>query len=113
MTTVTTRASQCGRPILSNDGRTMMVHIPITLRHQGGRKQVVTPAGAMPRVPTPSGVDNTIVKATVGAHRWRDMPESVAMPPSVTLPTQKPSTNPALAASCASPCSPHHHRGHP
>jgi hypothetical protein len=24
---------------LSQDGRTIMVHIPITLRHQGGRKQ--------------------------------------------------------------------------
>jgi hypothetical protein len=54
----------------------MTVHIPITLRHQGGRKQVVTPAGATPWIPTPSRVDNTIVKAIVRAHRWRDMLET-------------------------------------
>jgi hypothetical protein len=46
------------------------------LRHQGGRKQVVTPAGATPWIQTPSRVDNTIVKAIVRAHRWRDMLES-------------------------------------
>ena len=75
--TSTIHTGQYGRPTLSKDGRTMTVHIPITLRHQGGRKQVVTPAGATPWVPTPSRVDNTIVKAIVrAAHRWRDMLES-------------------------------------
>jgi hypothetical protein len=74
--TATIDAGQFGRPTLSRDGRTMIVHIPITLRHQGGRKQVVTPAGAAPWIPKPSRVDNTIVKAIVRAHRWRDMLES-------------------------------------
>jgi hypothetical protein len=72
----TMTVGQFGRPTLSKDGRTITVHIPITLRHQGGRKQVVTPAGATPWIPTPSRVDNTIVKAVVRAHRWRDMLES-------------------------------------
>jgi hypothetical protein len=53
-----------------------MVRIPITLRRQGGRKQVVTPAGATPWIPRPPRVDNTLVKAMVRAHRWRDMLES-------------------------------------
>ena len=74
--TATMHAGQFGRPTLSKDGRTITVHIPITLRHQGGRKQVVTPAGATPWITTPSRVDNTIVKAIVRAHRWRDMLES-------------------------------------
>ncbi len=74
--TATMKAGQFGRPILSKDGCTMTVHIPITLRHQRGRKQVVTPAGATPWIPTPSRVDNTIVKAIVRAYRWRDMLES-------------------------------------
>jgi hypothetical protein len=74
--TATVHAGQFGSPMLSKDGRTMTVHIPITLRHQGGRKQVVTPPGATPWIPTPSRVDNTIVKAIVRAHRWRDMLES-------------------------------------
>jgi hypothetical protein len=73
---VTIHTRQLGRPTLSKDGRSMTVHIPITLRHQGGRKQVVMPAGATPSIPTPSRVDNTIVKAIVRAHRWRDMLES-------------------------------------
>ena len=47
-TTATMIVGQFGRPTLSKDGRTMTVRIPITLRHQGGRKQVVTPADAIP-----------------------------------------------------------------
>ena len=74
--TATIHAGQYRRPTLSKDGRTMTVHIPIMLRRQGGRKQVVTPAGATPWITTPSRVDNTIVKAIVRAHRWRDMLES-------------------------------------
>ena len=74
--TSTTQARQFGRPILSKDGRTITVHIPITVRHHGGRKQVVTPAGATPWIPTPPRIDNTLVKAIVRAHRWRDMLES-------------------------------------
>jgi hypothetical protein len=69
-------AGQFGRPTLSKDGRTMTVRIPITLRHQGGQKRVVTPPGATPWIPTPSRVDSTIVKAIVRAHRWREMLES-------------------------------------
>ena len=72
----TVQVGQFGRPTLSKDGRTITVRIPITLRHQGGRKQVVTPAGAIPWIPTPRRVDNTLVKAIVRAHRWRDMLES-------------------------------------
>jgi hypothetical protein len=67
---------QFERPTLSRDGRTMVVRIPISLRRQGGRKQVVTPADATPWMPPPSRVDGTIVKALVRAHRWRSMLES-------------------------------------
>ena len=67
---------QFGRPTLSKDGRTISVHIPISMRHQGGRKQVVTSAGATPWIPIPPRINNTLVKAIVRAHRWRDMLES-------------------------------------
>jgi hypothetical protein len=70
------QVGQFGRAVLSKDGRTITVRIPITLRHQGDRKQVVTPAGATPWVPTSTRVDNTMVKALARAHRWRDMLES-------------------------------------
>jgi hypothetical protein len=74
--TANMKVAQFGRPTLSKDGRTITVHIPIKLRHQGGRKQVVTPAGATPWIPAPTRVDSTLVKAIVRAHRWRDMLES-------------------------------------
>ena len=54
----------------------MVVSIPISLRRQGGRKRVVTPAEAPPWSPPPTRVDNTIIKALVRAHRWRGMLES-------------------------------------
>ena len=73
--TATMRVGQFGRPTLSQDDCTITVHIPITLRHQGGRKQVVTPAGATPWIPTPPRIDNKLVKAIVRAHRWRKMLE--------------------------------------
>ena len=74
--TATIQVGQFGRPILSKDGRTITVHIPFTMRHQGGRKQVVTPAGVTPWIPASTRVDSTLVKAIVRAHRWRDMLES-------------------------------------
>ena len=74
--TSTIQVGQFDRPILSKDGRTITVHIPITLRHQGGRKQVVTPEGATPWIPIATRVDNTMVKALARAHRWRDLLES-------------------------------------
>jgi hypothetical protein len=74
--TPTMQVGQFGRPTLSKDGSTITVRIPISLRHQGGRKQVVTPAGATPWVPARTRVDSTMVKAIVRAHRWRDMLES-------------------------------------
>jgi hypothetical protein len=64
-----------GRPVLSRDGRTMVVRIPISFRRQKGRKQVVTPANAPPWS-SPPRVDTAMVKAIVRAHRWRDMLES-------------------------------------
>jgi hypothetical protein len=67
---------KCRRPTLSRDGRTILVHIPITMRHQGGRKKVVTPANATPWIPRAARIDSTLVKAVVRAHRWRDMLES-------------------------------------
>ena len=65
-----------GPPVLSRYGQTIKVHIPITLCLQGGRKQVVTPADAAPLIPRKSRIDNTLVKAIVRAHRWRDMLEA-------------------------------------
>ena len=64
------------RPKVSRDGRAMMVSIPISFCRQGGRRKVVTPSDALAWSPPPARIDNTIVKALVRAHRWRNMLEA-------------------------------------
>jgi hypothetical protein len=61
--------------IVSRDGRTATVSIPVTFRQRGGRKQILAPSGAAPWSPAPR-VDTALVKAVVRAHRWRQMLES-------------------------------------
>jgi hypothetical protein len=60
---------------ISKDGRTATVSIPTSFLQRGGRKQILTPAGAAPWSPAPR-VDTALVKAVVRAHRWRQMLES-------------------------------------
>lgn len=61
---------------LSQDGRTLTVSMPFTLKQYGGRKQVVTPRGAPEWAPARQRVDSTLVKALARAHRWHRMLES-------------------------------------
>lgn len=59
----------------TDDGRTLTVRVPLTLRKRGGRKQVVLPDGASWGAPR-ARIDNTMVKALARAHRWRRLLES-------------------------------------
>jgi hypothetical protein len=88
-----------GRPKLSRDARTMVVSIPISLRRQGGRKQVITPADTAPWPPPPPRIDNTIVKALVRAHRWRGMLEANLYASARDLVGPRSSTRPISVAS--------------
>jgi hypothetical protein len=97
--TATMQVGQFCRPTLSKDGRIMLVRIPMTLRQRGGRKYVVTPAGATPWISSPPRIDNTLVKANVRAHSWRDMLESGAYASVRDL--AKAEACPISAASCA------------
>jgi hypothetical protein len=60
----------------SGSATSTTVHIPITFRRRGGRKQVVTPDGAPVWAPRPPSVDSTLVKALARAFRWQRMLES-------------------------------------
>jgi hypothetical protein len=52
---------------------TLTIRIPIRLQRRGGRKLIITPEGA----PTPKPSRNeTVIKALVRAHRWRQKIES-------------------------------------
>jgi hypothetical protein len=50
--------------------------VPVTFRQQGGRKQIVTPSDATPWAKPAARIDNTLVKAMVRAHRWRELLET-------------------------------------
>jgi hypothetical protein len=70
-----TIAAQVIQTIVSNDGRTATVSIPVTFRQRGGRKQILAPPGTAPWSPAPRA-DTALIKAVVRAHRWRQMLES-------------------------------------
>jgi len=65
------------KPKLSNDGRTVTVRVPISIRRRGGRKLVLAPNGmAVMAVPVGRHIDNAMVKAIARAFRWREMLEN-------------------------------------
>ena len=59
----------------TDNGRTLVVRVPLTVRKRGGRKQVVMPEGASWGASRPR-VDNTMIKAIARAHRWKRLLES-------------------------------------
>ena len=61
---------------VSRDGARITVELPITFRKRGGRKQVISPAGAPDWAPARPQVATALVKAIARAHRWRAMLES-------------------------------------
>jgi hypothetical protein len=65
------------KPDLSDDGRTVTVRVPISIRRRGGRKLVLAPDGAeVTGAAVTRHVDNAVVKAVARAFRWREMLES-------------------------------------
>ncbi len=64
-----------GSAILTKDGRTLVVRVPLALHKRGGRKLVVTPEGTTWVPPRPR-IDSTIVKAIARAFRWRKLLET-------------------------------------
>jgi hypothetical protein len=70
-----TTASKIPKNGITNDGRTVTVHIPVSFRQRAGRKQILTPSGSAPWSPA-ARVDTALLKAIVRAYRWREMLES-------------------------------------
>lgn len=64
------------KPKLSEDGRTVTVRVPISIRKRGGRKLVLAPDGAEVTATVPRRTDNAMVKAIARAFRWREMMEN-------------------------------------
>jgi len=61
------------RAVLSDDGQTLTVFVPINFRKRGGRKLIIPPAGAPEPVYSPPQpkVNPPLVKALARAHRWK------------------------------------------
>ena len=65
------------KPKLSDDGRTVTVRVPISIRKRGGRRLVLAPNGDKVSAATiPRHVDNAMVKAIARAFRWRAISSS-------------------------------------
>jgi hypothetical protein len=59
------------------DGRTITVHIPMSIRRRGGRKLVLAPDGTTDTWAAPCRrIDNAMIKAVARAFRWREMLEN-------------------------------------
>jgi hypothetical protein len=63
------------KPKVMDDGRTVTVRVPISVRRRGGRKLVLTPTGASLAAPVHRRIDSAMVKAIARAFRWREMLE--------------------------------------
>lgn len=60
-----------------DDGRTVTVRVPISIRRRGGRKLVLAPDGMnVTKAPVARHIDSAMVKAIARAYRWREMLES-------------------------------------
>lgn len=53
----------------------LSIHIPITLRQRGGRKEIVLPDGSNSETVRPQ-FENTLIKALARAFRWKRMLET-------------------------------------
>lgn len=65
------------KPKLSDDGRTVTVRVPISIRKRGGRRLVLAPDGTdITAAPVARHIDNAMIKAIARAFRWREMLEN-------------------------------------
>jgi hypothetical protein len=61
---------------ISDDSARLTVNIPMAIRKRGGRKVVVSPAGAEPWAPSRPRIDNTLLRAVVQAFHWKHQLET-------------------------------------
>jgi hypothetical protein len=57
------------------DGAVITVHIPMSWKHHGGRKVIISPDGGDAWPPTKPRPDETLIRALARAHRWKRLIE--------------------------------------
>jgi hypothetical protein len=63
-------------PNLTAGGRTLTVHVALSIHKRGGRKLVLAPDGTESCAPPRHRIDNSMVKAIARAFRWRKQLET-------------------------------------
>jgi hypothetical protein len=58
---------------IGHDGGSLTITVPMKFRKRGGRKLVISPAGADAWATPRARVDNAMVKALARAHRWQKL----------------------------------------
>ena len=85
---------------------TITVTVPFTIRHHGGRKQVITPDGHPALAPPRARVDSALVKALGRAFRWRRLLDTGAYATIEEIATAEGiNRNPPVAAALCRPSS--------
>ena len=57
------------------EGTTIVVTIPMTWKHRGGRKVIIAPDGSDAWASAKPRLDETLIRALARAHRWKRMLE--------------------------------------
>jgi hypothetical protein len=58
-------------PDLTGGGRTVTVHVALSIHRRGGRKLILAPDGTKTIAPPRPRIDNSMIKAIARAFRWR------------------------------------------
>ena len=65
-------------PTVRRDGDSIVIDLPMALRHRGGRKEIFLPPGVAPAAEIAAGEEapTALALALARAHRWQEMIES-------------------------------------
>jgi len=64
------------KPTITRDGDCIVVHIPMTFKRRGGRKEIIVPQGLEGKPSSKQIAQNAILVAISRAFRWKDLVES-------------------------------------
>jgi len=64
------------KPTITRDGEFIIVHIPMTFKRRGGRKEIIVPQEYTGKTPVKQQAQNALVMAIVRGHIWRNLLES-------------------------------------
>lgn len=64
------------KPTITRDGDCIVVHIPMTLKRRGGRKEIIVPEGYQGKTQTKHQAQDALVLAVIRGYIWRNLLES-------------------------------------